>query len=157
LIDFQALPAGVSLDVAIAREKLEEIACGKQGRLKPGKFGRDQQWMDAAFPMTSKSIGRTSALPLIKSWKEARAINADCELFAGGTDPDDVHQGRGLDVIMRGGTCVVLMVLFGTVWYCVVLFGTVWYCCLVLCGTVWYCLVLLFCRLPVFVSVSACT
>jgi hypothetical protein len=94
LIDFQALPAGVSLDVAIAREKLEEIACGKQGRLKPGKFGRDQQWMDAAFPMTSKSIGRTSALPLIKSWKEARAINADCELFAGGTDPDDVHQGR---------------------------------------------------------------
>ena len=94
VIDFQALPAGVSLDVAIAREKLEEIACGKQGRLKPGKFGRDQQWMDAAFPMTSKSIGRTSALPLIKSWKEARAINADCELFAGGTDPDDVHQGR---------------------------------------------------------------
>jgi hypothetical protein len=88
------LPVGVSLDIAIAREKLEEIANGKSGKLKPGKFGRDQQWIDSEFPMVSKSVGRCAALPLIKSWKEARAINVDCDLFKGGTDPDDVHQGK---------------------------------------------------------------
>ena len=64
---------------------MEEIANGKRGRLKPGKFGRDQQWMDAEFVHTSKSVGRCAAQPLVKSWKEARAINVDCNLFQGGT------------------------------------------------------------------------
>ena len=89
----ELVPPGVELDIVIAREKLEEIANGKRGRLKPGKFGRDQQWMDAEFVHTSKSIGRCAAQPLVKSWKEARAINVDCNLFQGGTDPDDIHQG----------------------------------------------------------------
>lgn len=94
-------PPGVTLDVAIVREKLEEIADGKHGRLKPGKFGRDQQWVDSEFIHSAKSVGRCAAQPLVKSWKEARAINVDCELFQGGTDPDDVHQG-----LLHGTACL---------------------------------------------------
>jgi hypothetical protein len=87
------LPAGVSLDVAIAREKLEEIAAGKLGKLKPGHFGRDQQWSDPEFPAIRKSLGNCAGAQLVKKWKEARAINIDSDMFKGGTDPDDVHQG----------------------------------------------------------------
>jgi hypothetical protein len=86
------LPAGVSLDVAIAREKLEEISAGKLGKLKPGHFGRDQQWSDPEFPAIRKSLGNCAGARLVKKWKEARAINIDSDLFKGGTDPDDVHQ-----------------------------------------------------------------
>ncbi len=86
------LPAGVSLDVAIAREKLEEIAAGKLGKLKPGHFGRDQQWSDPEFPAIRKSLGNCAGAQLVKKWKEARAINIDSDMFKGGTDPDDVHQ-----------------------------------------------------------------
>ena len=86
------LPAGVSLDIAIAREKLEEIAAGKAGKLKPGNFGRDQQWTDPEFPPLRASLGNCAGAQLVKKWKEARAINIDSDMFKGGTDPDDVHQ-----------------------------------------------------------------
>ena len=87
------IPDGVPEDVINAREKLAEIAEGRHGRLVQGLYGRTTQWIDPDFPHTDDAIGYFEGRAYIKGWRAAAGINADAKLFAGGTDPDDVHQG----------------------------------------------------------------
>jgi hypothetical protein len=87
------LDTGIPEDIHNGKMKLDELANGEHGGLAPGKFGRASQWTDPDFPPIHSSIGHCASSSLVKGWAVAKGINPDAAMFAGGTDPDDVHQG----------------------------------------------------------------
>lgn len=75
-----------------AHESLAEIESGWS--CEPGQFGRSLQFMDPEFQPSATSIEGCKAEHEILEWKVSTGINISAGLFDGGTDPDDVHQGK---------------------------------------------------------------
>jgi len=75
-----------------AEEAMLEIESGWSCR--PGKHGRALQFYDGEFPADGSSIGNCNAARDVVHWDVAHGINMNACLFEGGTDPDDVHQGK---------------------------------------------------------------
>ena len=83
-----------------ARVMMSEIeAGGPKDGVRPGDpmSGRMRQFHDPGFPPNAPaSLGQLSRLNEIDNnrWKCSAEINPESRVFLGGTDPDDVFQGR---------------------------------------------------------------
>lgn len=82
-----------------AREALQEIENGgpKQG-VRKGKLAtsRARQFFDPLFSPVPGSLGYITRAKEVDptQWKTSVELNLECQVFSGGTDPDDVHQVR---------------------------------------------------------------
>ena len=84
-----------------AREMLAEVeAGGPKDGVRKGKFvnSRARQFFDPAFPPVPASLGyiRRAKDTDPTLWKSAVEMNLEAVVFAGGSDPDDVHQVRSV-------------------------------------------------------------
>ena len=75
-----------------ALERLDEIEQGGADT-QPGKHGRVKQFVDPEFNRDENSVGECDAKYNVVGWRNALAINLQCDLFTEGSDPDDVFQG----------------------------------------------------------------
>lgn len=75
-----------------ALELVQEVESGWSCR--PGKNDRALQFYDHEFPADDSSLGEVSCVQEVVGWRVASAINPEAVLFEGGTDPDDVMQGK---------------------------------------------------------------
>ena len=73
-------------DIARMQERLDEVAGGKS-------CDEDGLFVDADFAASKDSIAGIGNEKLVVGWKRAKEFNDRCELFKGGTDPDDIFQG----------------------------------------------------------------
>ena len=73
-------------DISAMQKKLQEIAEGKD-------CDEDGMFEDPEFQASKESISGIGNEDTVVGWKRAKEFNDRCELFKGGTDPDDIFQG----------------------------------------------------------------
>ena len=75
-----------------ARQVIGEVEAAQRD-CRIGEYGRTYQFVDAEFAPGDHSIGDCPARSAILGWRCAPGISEVCQLFDGGTDPDDVEEG----------------------------------------------------------------
>lgn len=71
-----------------------------------GDYGRSFQFRDTAFSTSTQSMGACEVAGEVVEWRSSLGINSSAVLFAGGTDPDDVCQGRVKVSLMQRSSCI---------------------------------------------------